>query len=228
VLFGEPFRVLDRAGGFAFGQAGKDGYCGWLPETALGPEETPTHWIAARASHLYPEPRVQARERMALPHGARVRVTGIAGNWAETPAGFVPAAHLRAWGDWLPDPVAAARLLLGTPYLWGGNSAAGIDCSGLVQGAFLAAGRAMPPDSDLQAGVGHAVAEGEEAAGDLVCWKGHVALVTAPGRIIHATAHGMTTTEEALPAVIARIAAAGGGPVTARRRPAGLPPAGAA
>jgi cell wall-associated NlpC family hydrolase len=86
----------------------------------------------------------------------------------------------------------------------------------------------MPPDSDLQARIGRALAEGEEAAGDLVFWKGHVALVTAPGRINHATAHGMTTKEEALPAVIARIAAAGGGPVTARRRPEDLPAAGPA
>jgi cell wall-associated NlpC family hydrolase len=227
VLYGEPFRILDTTGDHVFGQAGKDGYCGWLPRAALGGDGGATHWVAARASHLYPEPRVQAPERHALPFGARVAVTGIAGDWAETPGGFVPAAHLRAWGDWLTDPVAAARLLLGTPYLWGGNSGAGIDCSGLTQSAFAATGRALPPDSDMQAHVGRALAPDEpEAAGDLIFWKGHVALVTAPGTIIHATAHGMTTKEEPLPPVIARIAAAGAGPVTARRRPEGLPPVG--
>jgi cell wall-associated NlpC family hydrolase len=227
LLYGEPFLVLDREGDHAFGQAGKDGYCGWLPAAALGPAGVATHWLAARASHLYSAPRVQAPERHALPHGARLAVTGIAGDWAETPAGFVPAAHLRAWGDWLPDPVAAARLLLGTPYLWGGNSGAGIDCSGLVQAAFAAAGQAMPPDSDLQARIGRALSAGEaEAAGDLLFWRGHVALVTAPGMILHATAYGMTTREEPLAPAVARIAAAGGGPVTARRRPEGLPPLG--
>jgi cell wall-associated NlpC family hydrolase len=229
VLYGEPFLIIDTQGGHAFGQAGKDGYCGWLPRAALGDNITPTHWVAARASHLYPEPRVQAPERHALPHGARMAVTAIAGDWAETPGGFVPAAHLRAWGDWLPDPVAAARLFLGAPYLWGGNTGAGIDCSGLTQAAFAAAGRALPPDSDMQARVGRGLAPEEaEAPGDLIFWRGHVALVTAPGRIIHATAHGMTTKEEPLPAVIARIAAAGGGPVTARRRPEGLPAVGPA
>ncbi|MFN3643510.1 MAG: C40 family peptidase [Gemmobacter sp.] len=224
LLLGDPVLVLDTDRGFAFLQAGKDGYCGWVPAEALGPDTAPTHWIAAPASHLYPEPRVQAPPIAALPHGARVAVTAMGDVWAETPAGFLPAAHLRAWGDRLEGPVAAATLFLGTPYLWGGNSRAGLDCSGLVQAAFHAAGRAMPADSDLQAGIGRPLDAAEAAApGDLIFWTGHVALVCAPDTILHATAHGMTTRTEPLAAAIARIAAAGGGPVTARRRPEGLP-----
>lgn len=223
VLFGDPVLVIDRQGGHAFVQAGKDGYCGWLPAAAVGPDRAPTHRVRARATHLYPEPRVQAPETLALPFGARLTVTAMSGAWAETPGGFLPAAHLAAWGDWADDPVTAAETLLGTPYLWGGNSGAGIDCSGLVQAAFHAAGRAMPADSDQQARVGEAV-EGDLHRGDLVFWKGHVALVAGPDTILHATAHGMTTLVEPLSAATARIAASGGGPVTARRRTAALPP----
>ena len=144
VLLGEPLVVVERRGGHAFVQMGKDGYCGWLTEAEVGPEVAATHWVAVRATHLYPEPRVQARERAALPFGARLAVTGCDAKWAEVAGGYVPAMHLRRMGDLFHDPVAVAELFLGAPYLWGANSAAGIDCSGLVQAAFLACGRACP------------------------------------------------------------------------------------
>jgi cell wall-associated NlpC family hydrolase len=217
---GDGFTVIDRDKGHAFGFAAKDGYCGWLPEAALGPPTTPTHWVANVASHLYHGAKVQARDLASLPMGAWVTVTGTTGAFAETSLGYVPMAHLHPIGHWHSDPVAVAEMFLGTPYLWGGNSHAGLDCSGLVQAACLACGRPCPADSDLQQALGLPL--GTDAPlqrGDLLFWKGHVAMVTGPDRLIHANAHSMTVAHEPITACIARIAAQGGGPVTCRKRP---------
>lgn len=220
VVLGAPLVVVERAGGQAFVQMAADGYCGWLASAEVGPAVAVTHWVAAaRGVHLYPEPRVQARELAALPFGARVEVLESDGKWARLAGGFVPARHLRALGDWCADPVAVAEGFLGTPYLWGGNSGAGLDCSGLVQAGFWACGRDCPGDSDMQARLGVEVPEGEALRrGDLIFWKGHVALVMDGARILHANGHSMDVAVEGLAEAVARIAAQGGGPVTVRRR----------
>ena len=197
----------------------KDGYCGWLDAAAVGPALVATHWVAAAGTHLYPEPRVQAPAVAALPFGAKLAVTGVQGAWAAVAGCVVPAVHLRTVGDMFHDPVAVAEMFLGTPYPWGGNSRDGIDCSGLVQAALLACGRDCPGDSDLQAGIGTELAEGDALLrGDLVFWKGHVAMVVDGDRLIHANGHSMSVCHEGIAACIERIAAAGGGPITARRR----------
>ncbi len=219
VMLGEPLVVVERRGAHVFVQMGKDGYCGWLAAAAVGSEVAATHWVAAAGTHLYPEPRVQARAVAALPFGARLAVVEVDAKWARVAGGFLPAMHLRRMGDWFHDPVAVAEQFLGTPYLWGGNSRDGIDCSGLVQAALTGCGRFCPGDSDLQAALGVEVAQGATLCrGDLVFWKGHVALVAEPDLILHANGHSMDVRHEGLGAAIARIAAQGGGPVTARRR----------
>ena len=183
VLRGDRVLVLDRDGGFAFVQSARNGYCGYLSEAALGPDRQATHWVAAPATHLYPEASLKSHEIAALSLGARLTVTGTEGRFARTDTGdYVPEVHLRRIGDWATDPVAVAESLMGTPYLWGGNSRAGIDCSGLVDAAMAACGRACPGDSDLQAaGLGTAIPQ-EEALhrGDAIFWKGHAALVAGP------------------------------------------------
>ena len=218
LLLGEGFTVVDREQGHAFGFARKDGYCGWLPEASLGETPAPTHWVASTGTHLYSEPRSASKELGALSLGARVEVLRRVDKWAETPVGYVPASHLRGIGEWLDDPVAVAEAFAGTPYLWGGNSRAGIDCSGLVQATHLACGVTLPGDADLQAGAGHEIS-GSQALrrGDLLFWKGHVALVVGDGRIIHANGFTMSVAYEGLEDAIARIAAVEG-PVIARRR----------
>jgi cell wall-associated NlpC family hydrolase len=220
LLLGDAVTVIDRDQGVAFVQAAKDGYCGYVPETALGAAQVATHRVIAPATHLYPQPKVQAHELCALSFGSLLTVTGTAERFAETADGFVPFQHLRVLADPLPDPVAAATLFLGTPYLWGGNSRAGIDCSGLVQAALLACGKDCPGDSDLQArSVGQALHPDEALLpGDLIFWTGHVAMVADAGRIIHATGHRMAVVFEDTEAAIARIAATGQ-LVLARRRP---------
>ena len=219
LLLGEAFIVIDRHEGHAFGFAAKDGYCGWLPDTALSRGPTPTHWVATPGTHLYPEPKVQAPEICALSLGAQIAITALHGRWAETTQGFVPACHLLPLGQHLTDPVSVAESLLNTPYLWGGNSRAGIDCSGLAQLAFGACGIALPGDSDLQETAGLGLAPDDPPKrGDLMFWKGHVAIITDATRLIHANGHTMSVAYEATDACIARILAQEGRPVTHRRR----------
>ena len=212
--------MLDRTLDHAFGQAGQDGYVGWVEGAALGPQHTPTHMIAAPASHLYPAPDIRAREAAAVSFGTRLTITGVAESFARTHTGlFAPKAHLRALDDPFKDPAAVAKLFLGTPYLWGGNSRSGIDCSGLVQAAYLACAIHCPPDSDLQAVWGLEVApDAPMKRGDLIFWRGHVAMVCDAHTLIHANAHHMAVVQEPIPQAIARILDQGGGPVTTRRR----------
>lgn len=219
LLMGDAVTVIDLQDNHAFVQAAKDGYCGWLEASAIGPATTPTHWVAARSSHLYSRPKVQAPEHGALPFGARLSVTGILGSFAETAMGFVPLIHLRGMNDRADDPVAVAESFLGAPYLWGGNSAAGIDCSGLVQAAMLACGLPCPGDSDQQQSLGQDLADNMPVQrGDLMFWAGHVAWVVDGRRILHANGHTMTVAYEPIAEAITRILAQDGGPVTARRR----------
>ena len=214
---GERFTVIDRVAGHVFGQAQKDGYCGWLAEEAVAEGDPATHWVVAPGSHLYSGPKVQAPETASLTMGARVTVIGQTGTFAETTQGFVPMIHLAPIGRWLTDPVAVAETLLGTPYLWGGNSRAGLDCSGLVQLCHHVCGIALPGDADLQE---QALprAEGATRRGDLIFWKGHVAIVVGESLLIHANGHTMSVAYEPIAACIARVEAAEGRSPTSFRR----------
>lgn len=219
LIWGAAVRVIDRHEGWAFVQASKDGYCGYLREGHLTDAYDATHWVATPGTHLYEGPKVQHRELAALSMGAELRVIGLHGAWAETPQGFVPASHLKPLGTYHEDPAGVAQMFLHTPYLWGGNARAGIDCSGLAQVAFQACGLSLPGDSDLQAACGEAIPEGSPLQrNDLLFWKGHVAIAVSESWMIHATGAFMAVVEEETLAAIARIEAAGDGPVTARRR----------
>ncbi|MBA3908375.1 MAG: NLP/P60 hydrolase [Rhodobacter sp.] len=219
LLLGAPVTVIDRDKGHAFIMSDRDGYCGWVAERAVGEGPEPTHWVVAPGTHLYSEPMVQAQEAAGLSLGSRLAVTGAWGAWANTPHGYVPLCHLRPVEHFAPDPVSVAESLLGTPYLWGGNSRSGIDCSGLVQVAFHAAGRDCPGDSDMQMALGRGLSPTEPLKrGDLVFWKGHVAMVVNENTLIHANGHTMSVSYEGIRGAIGRISASGGGLVQARQR----------
>lgn len=217
--FGADVTVIDdsRSDGWVFVQAAADGYCGWTTGAALSEDRPPlTHRVSAAATHLYPAPDMKTHQFFVLSIGARLAVEGLEGKFARlATGGYVPVQHITDQLE--PDPVAVALRLLGTPYLWGGNSDWGIDCSGLVQVALAACGIACPGDTDLQRKAG-AVVEGEPQPGDLLFWPGHVAMVIDETRMIHANGNAMAVTIEGIEAAKARIEAAGEGPYQGARR----------
>lgn len=217
VIFGADLTIIERRDGWAFVQAALDGYCGWLPEKVLGHDlPTITHRVTAPATHLYPAADMKQPETCMLSIGARLAVEGTEGRFARlATGGYVPLSHIGERPS--RDPVEIAETLLGTPYLWGGNSRSGLDCSALVQIALTACGIPCPGDSDLQR---DAFPEASEIRrGDLLFWPGHVALAMSADLMIHATAWKMAVIRESIPDAIARIDAAGDGPFLGIRRP---------
>ncbi len=217
VLYGDLVTVLNDAEGWSYVQAAKDGYCGYVVSEMLGPFVTPTHIVNAPATHAYDQASFKSADRLSLSHNSRVEVIAQTDRFAQTQLGFVPLVHLSPVQKTASDPASVARHYLGTPYLWGGNSRWGIDCSGLVQAALLACAIPCPGDSDMQEKLGQE-ADGTYQRNDLLFWKGHVALVTDAETLIHANASAMATVYEPIKAAIKRISDQGDGPVTAHRR----------
>ncbi|SDX37297.1 Cell wall-associated hydrolase, NlpC family [Ruegeria halocynthiae] len=220
LLFGDIVTVTEEQVDWRKITARKDGYQGWVAAKHLGPIEPQTHWIVAASTHAYEQPDMKSRDQTSLSFGSKVRALSEQDGFLQTTLGFIPAVHAVPAYSRLTDPVAAAELFLGTPYLWGGNSRFGLDCSGLVQAALLACGIPCPGDSsDQEREVGQLLPTGEaEQRGDLLCWKGHVAWVAAKNLLLHANAYHMAVALEPMDQAIARIAAQGDGPVTAHKR----------
>lgn len=218
LLMGEAVEVFERRAGHAFIRAARDGYCGYVDAAALDAPRAATHLVATPATHLYAEESIKSPDLAHLSFGSRITVLHERRELFETPEGFIPKKHLREIDRPFSDPVTVAQMFFGTPYLWGGNSRLGIDCSGLVQAALLACGLPCPGDSDLQQALGRDVEGEPPQRGDLWFWKGHVALMVDAETIIHANGHAMAVTYEDARKAALRIEAQGGGPVTHRRR----------
>jgi len=215
-LRGERVTIYDRTSeGWAWGQLESDGYVGWLPDAALGkPVATPTHRVTVIRTFAFPGPSIKLPPVQTLVLASALTIAREDGAFAVTREGWhVPKPHLAAIGHREIDFVAVAERCLGTPYLWGGKSSLGIDCSGLVQISLNAAGIGCPRDSDMQRdGLGKSLDATESKAlrrGDLLFWNGHVAIACDADTIVHANAHHMATVIENTRAAITRIKAAG-------------------
>jgi cell wall-associated NlpC family hydrolase len=240
LVFGEPVTVYERAGAWAWVQADLDGYVGYMIADALAPPlaAPATHVVRALATFLYPRPDIKTPPVVDLSIGSRVSVVETTERFVQlATGGFAVAHHLAPLSHFARDYVTVAERFVGTPYLWGGRSRHGVDCSGLIQIAMQAAGLECPRDSDMQAAeIGAAVAVPDVLAradaegalvedmrrGDLLCWPGHVAVALDADMIVHANGHHMSTVIEPAIDAAVRIKKATGHGVTALRRPAAL------
>ncbi|MBZ9682991.1 MULTISPECIES: C40 family peptidase [unclassified Mesorhizobium] len=227
-LFGDDVLVFEQTEGWAWVQGERDGYVGYVAAAMLGGRDhASTHIVSVPRTFLYPGPDLRFPIAGQLSMGSTVTVTGAAEtrgtHYALLPSGkAVIAGHLQPIGEVAGDYVSVAETFLGTPYLWGGVSGFGIDCSGLVQLAMRMAGRNVLRDSDMQAAsIGEPLDAGPDFSGlrrgDLVFWKGHVAIMTDAETMIHANGHTMLVSREGLKEAIARIGYLYGGPTGFRR-----------
>jgi cell wall-associated NlpC family hydrolase len=223
-LHGEGVTVYDEQDGWAWAQLERDQYVGYLPAAALGAPSALTHRVSVLRTHAYPGPAIKLPPRMALSLGAQLKIVRQDGDFSVSDDGlYLWSRSVAELGAREPEAGAVAERFIETPYLWGGRTSEGIDCSGLVQTALMAAGIASPRDSDMQeAMLGEPVAIDDPTAplarGDLVFWKGHVGIMRDPVTLLHANGWHMKTVSEPLAQARDRIAANDGGEVTSVRR----------
>ncbi|MDH7796833.1 MULTISPECIES: NlpC/P60 family protein [unclassified Beijerinckia] len=223
-LFGEDVTVFDESHGWAWVQLQADHYVGYLPTVSLIAPVEATHRVSAPRTLVYPSADIKRPIVMALPMQARLAVTRTTEKFVEVAGlGCIWRDHVTPLAETEQDFIAVARRFLFAPYLWGGKTSSGIDCSGLVQIALHACGLPCPRDSDMiaqQTGTAVTVqADGADCQrGDLVCWKGHVGIVSDAGALLHANGHHMQVIEEPLAGAVTRIRNSGGGEITAVRR----------
>ncbi len=221
-LHGEEVIVYDIDEGWAWGQIVSDGYVGYMPADSLDEAVlTPSHSVDVLRTFLYAAPDIKCPAVGALPMGAKVQMRGLRGDFVQLASGlFVWAAHLLPVAQVRSDYVATAESFIGMPYLWGGKTCLGLDCSGLVQIALQASGIPAPRDTDMMlAELGECVPEGAPLRrGDLVFWKGHVGVLRDGHRLLHANGYHMQVVSESFLEARARIAQKSYGEVIAIKR----------
>jgi cell wall-associated NlpC family hydrolase len=226
ILYGEAVTIYETSEeGWCWGQLETDGYVGFLSAAALSASsQAPTHRVLALRTFVYPERNIKAPVQAALSMGCLLAINQISGEFAEIASGgFVYARHIVPIGDVTPDFVTTAECFLNVPYLWGGRTSLGLDCSALVQLSLAASGRRAPRDSDMmeqELGEGLPESHGTPRLrrGDLIFWKGHVGIMRDERMVLHANGHHMSVVSEDLDTARNRILAAGAGPITSIKR----------
>jgi cell wall-associated NlpC family hydrolase len=218
MLLGEPLLVFEQSNGWSWVQLDGDSYVGYVRDAALrDAKAVRTHRVSVPLAHLYPKSDIKSQPAVAVPMNAELCVTGIDGDFlALASSRHIYASHASTGKQ--SDFVSVAEQFLHTPYLWGGKTVMGIDCSGLVQTAMHACGVEAPRDSDMQErGLGTDISGQTLQRGDLIFWKGHVGILQDGITLLHANGHHMMVVSEPLQVAIDRIAAKGSA-VTAVKR----------
>ncbi|MCH9808716.1 MAG: C40 family peptidase [Alphaproteobacteria bacterium] len=223
-LYGEIVVVYDIKDGWAWLQLLRDGYVGYAEIAALTDVvEWPTHRVKALGTFIYPDPDIKKPPIAHLSLNSAVSVVSQEDQFYRlSNGGYITIRHLAEEESFARDFVDVAERFMGTPYLWGGRTRLGIDCSGLVQVALEAAGISAPRDSDMQRdelGTDLLIPEDYEGLhrGDLVFWPGHVGIMADGIMLLHANAHHMAVTIEPLPEAVERIARASSRPTAIKR-----------
>jgi cell wall-associated NlpC family hydrolase len=225
VIFGEALTLFDEMEGWSYVQAARDGYVGWLPSVSLEPAGAPvTHRISVLRSYVYAGPSIKVPDPILAPQGAQLSVIRFEKDFAVLDrGGYVYAAHIAPVTEKAVDFVSVAEAYVGTPYLWGGRTSIGLDCSGLLQTALREAGIAAPRDSDmLERFFPQSLPVTPDLSGlkrgNAVFWKGHVGVMQDGTKLLHANGHHMMVASEPLQEAAERILAKSFGPVTSIRR----------
>lgn len=212
LIYGANVTVLGQDGAFSWIKQDRDGYSGYVLSTALGPRVTATHWVNIGIAHCYRHPSIKAEVTQSLPFLSECNVQSEQDGFAKTELGWIHLAHLRFKDQKTLDPVAVAETFAGSSYLWGGNSIDGVDCSGLVQLSCWACGIPCPADSHDQAAFFRPLdMQAPFQRGQLIFWTGHVAWISDPETLLHATAATMSVVYEPIEKALDRIAAQGEG-----------------
>lgn len=218
LVHGQAFEIHAEQGRWVFGRASplitgsrRKGYVGWVAASALGElQSTQTHFVTSISAPVFARADLKSHIVMSLPLGARISVMLETDNYYQIGAGaYISRLHVREVLTPERDLIAVARRYLGQPYIWGGNGARGVDCSGLVQMSLSACGIDAPRDADLQEKMLGEVAAVPDQVGDLLFWPGHVGILATKTRLLHANATHMAVVEEPLTPALKRMKRAG-------------------